>query len=74
MKLDWRLVGYSFFFFGMALIFYLLLQNNGVRFDSLLYNLIEAFGFVFAILGWISFILTSKTKQNFSQNISSPPR
>ncbi len=62
MKPDRRLVGYSFFFLGMLLIFYLLIQNNGVPFDSLLYNLIEAFGFVFAILGWIIIIFTPKKK------------
>ena len=38
--------------------------NNGVPFNlALLYNLIEAFGFVFAILGWLILMITPKTKK-----------
>ncbi len=63
MKPNLKLVGNSFFLLGMALICYLLIQNNGVPYNSLLYNLIEAFGFVFAILGWLILMITPKTKK-----------
>lgn len=60
---QWK-VSFIIFVFGIALIFYLIIPNNGIPFNSVFYNFIELFGIVLMVLGGVLVVsYNAKRKQ-----------